>query len=464
MASAYKEMIEYEKRNELKENLNKVKVIWYKAPEDVAPLDLFTRLNSYRIPLTNSELIRALFLRKDGQGIDEKRQFEIATEWDQIERELREPSFWYFLTSEEPDKYPSRIELIFKFMVSEKAEGKVYDVFEQFAESIRSNKAEAIWQRVSNCFNILHDWYHDPELYHLIGYLVAAKKVGDNKFSIPDLIREWIPAYMLNPSDTANNIPQGELLEKVRDKIRLTLPKSDWDNLRYGNNNNEITNILLLFNIIYTKDRGNKKSRFPFDGYKMSQWSLEHIHPQNPNMDNLRKNFRKWWEEHERYFPTEKMDTRNGESRSDKIRNTRNKIESFLRDDSSELSPPTDKLTDADLQTIFILVMNYGFNDENNVYADASEHSLENMALLQKEKNSSLQNFSFSVKRKKIIEMDKPKSGEEKFMLPCTLNVFLKYYSSKVDDMDLWKKDDRKEYLTEIKETLNDYQFSTNHE
>ena len=43
-----------------------VYVIWYEAPSDTNPNDLFMRLNRDRIPLTDSELIKALVLSNSG--------------------------------------------------------------------------------------------------------------------------------------------------------------------------------------------------------------------------------------------------------------------------------------------------------------------------------------------------------------------------------------------------------------
>jgi len=45
--------------------LNRVKVIWYELPETDNAINAFTRLNVGKIPLTNAELIRALFLRSN---------------------------------------------------------------------------------------------------------------------------------------------------------------------------------------------------------------------------------------------------------------------------------------------------------------------------------------------------------------------------------------------------------------
>ena len=41
-----------------------VKVIWYEIEDDKNPIDTFLRINMGKIPLTNSELIKALFLQK----------------------------------------------------------------------------------------------------------------------------------------------------------------------------------------------------------------------------------------------------------------------------------------------------------------------------------------------------------------------------------------------------------------
>lgn len=93
----------------------KVRVIWYEVDFKADSVSLFTRLNIGRIPLTNSELVKALFLSRNN-GIDDVMQVEIATQWDIIEKELHNESFWYFITNKNPKNYPTRIELIFDLM------------------------------------------------------------------------------------------------------------------------------------------------------------------------------------------------------------------------------------------------------------------------------------------------------------------------------------------------------------
>ena len=81
----------------IEEYLDKsIKVIWYEVSTQEDPISLFTRLNIGKIPLTSSELVKAIFLSSRGIGnlvVDPK---EISLEWDNIEKELRDDSFWYF--------------------------------------------------------------------------------------------------------------------------------------------------------------------------------------------------------------------------------------------------------------------------------------------------------------------------------------------------------------------------------
>ncbi len=78
-----------------------VKVIWYCIREQIDPVDVFTRLNIGKIPLTNAELVKALFLRSRNFNENEitLQQLKIAQEWDSIEKALQADDFWYFINN-----------------------------------------------------------------------------------------------------------------------------------------------------------------------------------------------------------------------------------------------------------------------------------------------------------------------------------------------------------------------------
>lgn len=96
-----------------------VKIIWYEIKENIDPVEVFTRLNIGKIPLTNAELVKALFLRSRNFSTNEVSllQIKIAQEWDTIEKALQDDEFWYFLNNE--DKYASRIEYLLELMADD---------------------------------------------------------------------------------------------------------------------------------------------------------------------------------------------------------------------------------------------------------------------------------------------------------------------------------------------------------
>lgn len=96
----------------------KVKVIWYEVGSEVDPIALFTRLNVGKIQLTNAELIRALFLSDTPYGMENRKKYEMANQWDEIERQLRDDddAFWAFFTRKSVKDYPTRIDILFDLM------------------------------------------------------------------------------------------------------------------------------------------------------------------------------------------------------------------------------------------------------------------------------------------------------------------------------------------------------------
>ena len=79
--------------------LNRTKVIWFQLADIDNPVSAFTRLNVGKIPLTNEELIRALFLKRIAADEAEAQnlQLKIAYEWDLFEKSLQSNTFWYFV-------------------------------------------------------------------------------------------------------------------------------------------------------------------------------------------------------------------------------------------------------------------------------------------------------------------------------------------------------------------------------
>ena len=214
----------FEKNNHKVEILNtvlksdyNVSIIWYEAVDnnqdnDDSSIELFTRLNDGKIPLTDAELIKALLLQADLYPTNEdrfvkQRLFEIATEWDDIEAKLQDEKFWLFLndTSYQPS---SKIEFIFKLLADkwnkfEKqllvkynlTDGKpkhyeflVFDKYLSNKQAAFSEKDEdakdilepvnEIWKEIKEMFSIFYEWYNNHNLFHYISPIVTGKQIG----------------------------------------------------------------------------------------------------------------------------------------------------------------------------------------------------------------------------------------------------------------------------------------------
>ncbi|MEB3005347.1 DUF262 domain-containing protein [Capnocytophaga sp. G2] len=396
---------------------NFVKVIWYEVDEDISGVGLFTRLNIGRIPLTNSELVRALFLSRNS-NLTPAEQLEIAAEWDNIQKELHQPSFWAFLTNYQSEDYPNRIDLLFDLMAGGKSKDN-YATFFFFNNKIKQGeKKQELWKEIVAYFSRLREWYENREIFHKVGFLVADKIDKNNDKTLIHLLKE------------TEEKKKDELLAYLDSQITETLKDTDLDTLSYQDKT-PIQRVLLLFNVLSVMENKDKSLRFPFDKYKDKNitWSLEHIHAQNAVSLNTTEKRKEWLKIHKEAL-----------SNIGKEGQIINRIEEL------EAKNPIEGVQFDRLQKeIFTLLS----TKENDNYLD----SLSNMALLNTNNNAALNSSVFEVKRRKIIEMDK----EGAYIPYCTRMVFLKYYTENPTNMHFWGADDRKAYEKAIRKMLTPY-------
>lgn len=431
---------------------NHVTIIWYEVDEDEDSVSIFTRLNIGKISLTNAELVKALFLsrgRKDEKGkysgspygLDDKKQHEIALEWDTMEKGLHDDKFWAFITNESADKYPVRMELLFDLMEQKPAGMSSYYTFNRFYERFKgSDDKFKTWEEIVRYYQQLQEWYSDFDLYHQIGFLVTC---GASVKKLLDLA--------LN---TAKPLKKSEFRKEIIKMIRETMEftrgdgdkqeEIDYGDLNYDVYPSEIHKLLLLFNVETIRQKGDKDNRFPFNRYKTEgTWSLEHIHAQNSESLKTNDEWKWWLESHKRSLEEIQKEHTAGTSVFDEITNV---------------------ITEMDNVLVHIGTKNYrgSIRDEFSAVASkvidllsdgnekAQMHSLSNMALLTVGENAALNNSAFDVKRTKIIEMDK--CGD--YIPICTWNVFMKYYSNANTKLHFWSEEDRKCYIKAINEVL----------
>lgn len=438
----------------------RVQVIWYQIEElksyeeeegdneiENKKIDIFNRLNIGKIPLTDAELIRALLLSKIKFGLSEResimRQAEISNEWHQIEMELRNDEFWYFLNNKSKDDATSAIELIFKLIATDNT--KKYSTYLWFEKQIRSDNddnekenALALWGKTKDYFNKMKYWFSNDNLYHYLGFILT---INDNSISTLRRILE------------NSNCKKDKFKEWAFGEIKDSLLEVDLENLTYDKNYKNLKNVFLLHNVITTDNLNNaQKNRFPFNLYKEINneggWSIEHIHAQQSQEMKEEKAIKKWLED--TYKAIENINTIEKEIKKiDKNGKEHYVIEIITID--NDLKKEVKNLLEKD--KINTETFNLLKDKLIKIFESDSLHVLDNLALLSKKDNSSLNNSIFPVKRNKIIQMEK----EGKYIPVTTRNVFFKYYNGSDLQPFYWSKSDKINYVENIKEILKPF-------
>ncbi len=397
-----------------------VAVIWYEVGRGEDIRKLFIRLNIGKIPLTNAELVKAMFLsRNANDNITSARQEEISLRWDTIERDLHNDAFWFFLANHTEDRMQTRIDLILDLIAQKPQNSREsYYTFFAFSQMGETRKLGEIWEEISHTYLILKDWYEDDALYHKIGYLIA---VGAMRLS---------EIYGLSLSVT-----KSEFVSRLDAEIKKSLKfNKAYSDLNYESDydRNAMQKLLLLFNIMsFDQQEG---IRFPFDRYKTlkrgARWSLEHIHAQHSESMKTEAEWREWLTVH------------------------REAIATISEGDTSILDEIDQILGQTRISGLRFAEIQERIFAELSAGGEMNMDGIGNLALLDTGNNAALSNSVFAVKRNHIIEMDK--NGE--FIPPCTKKVFLKYYSmSAGTQLHFWGKTDADAYVEEMDRVLRPY-------
>ena len=399
--------------------LHHTKIIWYEVSEKEDEINAFIRINSGKIPLTNAELIKALFLQKknfENQSEMSIHRYEMAEDWDRIEHKLQDDSFWYFLTKDMPPAY-SRIEFLFD-LIYEDETGKrkskdepltTYLFFHKKSESLEWNLTVQ-WNQIKAIFDTLCEWYEDFVRYHCVGYLIYAGKRITELYKI------------------CKNKQKNKALIELKRLMLKSLPceLDSIDELEYGQQSSEtLQKFFVLYNILYLL-RNSGSSKFPFSKLKTEKWDIEHIDSQTENPLKNLKEQKEWLDYAYSDLPEELKEF---ESRIKSYKTLQevdiDKFDALYKDIA-------EKLTDKNIQ---------------------NKNSIGNLTLLDSHTNRAYGNSLFPTKRRFIIERDK----EGRFIPLCTRNVFLKYYQSGSVDLRKWTADDAEKYLKDIVETFEKF-------
>ena len=422
--------------------ISSVSVIWYEVDSTEDGIELFERLNIGKIPLTSSELVKALFLKDSAKDKMSGRQEEVSLQWDMIEQELRNPSFWGFLSNTDGKQNPTRIDLILDLMVDESGNDREkYRTFFYFDRQIKAltettsgNPLLEIWSRIYHVFLTLREWYTNHDFYHKIGYLIT--------IGIP--LKKIYTIWQNNGGiPLAKDIFLVELDKMISESIGIK-DKEELLSLSYDNRKDKLQKVLTLFNVETERLMDEGKRRFPFDKHKDSKWSLEHIHAQHAESLKKNKDILAWLESHIAILKSSEGYI--FETNDELIE----KMEILIEQLHSDKDPGNvlERFNEIQKEVIIIFTPKEDVVKENEY-----SHHLANMALLDVSQNAALSNSVFDVKRHRVINYDR----EGRYIPVCTKHVFFKYYTKESPSLFFWGESDRRDYVEAIDEKISPY-------
>lgn len=446
----------------------------------------FQYINQGRIPLSCSELIKALFLghifeshkidnnyrfaySSDGYGlfipidpIKERQSLTrlqniIAKEWDDIETVLMHDEFYSFVCPEK-DRSINRMDFLFEVVCGNEKykKYKTDDPFDAIYESIKEIKnndknknlvdiLSTCWNDVVKCFNRMQKLYYDFDAYHLVGFCIC-EDIGISE----DFYKYCNEDEKLDEFKTAIRV-------KIKGKVLSGLKTDDLDEwlkgLRYKENKGQIKLILLLHNL---QSYSYEKIRFPFNLYDGGKnYDIEHIHATAEEKADKKSRY-EWFDTNHTAIKKKrkKLEDPNlitlfdsfeeayGEKKSDK------KLDKFKNDKEFN------KLRD-------IMIIDNFDNDDAKEYFSTKD-GIWNLCLLDSTTNRTYKNSLFITKREMILKKAKGEMDKEGYVYPlllCTERIFLKFYSNvdSDDNLNFWTKNNREAYLKDISNKVTDF-------
>lgn len=426
---------------------NYVKIIWYNITSLQSPEEIFINFNQGKIHLEQAELIKALFvLHLKKETNTEIRAFktnQFAEEWNAIENQLQDNSFWYFVSNDTSDKRKAnRIDLLFDIIKNkpQKEQSKLFSYhlyLKQLNEDSLKNKD---WLEVKNLFNLLLEWYHNRTIYHYLGLLVHLEIKSVN---------EVYKDYQEHKEIKNKEDFEKQIKKWIRDTLKLDETDSKYNLARLSYQNYKETLTILVIHNVATYHTSDTNYRFPFDKLKTQKWSLEHIHAQKTDAFEKIQEVKDWISDINLLL--------NETDEKSALKDSLNE----LKNDISE-----DKVNENIPRSIKARVK------ELNIQLDKKlgTHSIKNLCLLDGPTNSSLGNSNFKNKRESILKIDKiggivkSDDNKQKVFIPiCTKNVFLKYYTKNSDDINFtfWGHKDRKDYEEALEQNITNYLTET---
>ncbi|MFT6835507.1 MAG: hypothetical protein ACJA0H_001547 [Francisellaceae bacterium] len=393
-----------------------VKLIVNSVEQHIVSETVFKNLNSNKVPLSEVELIKALFITRVGRDSVQNSQSHfrevmevrlgLSRTWGDIQQWAQSSAISSFYFDDKPSPLNELLKLTALVMGADKAvsagshlsNGNLLFNFFSNQQSTQNG-----FEKLMSTQKRLKDWFDTDETYHLIGFCRFAKSSTYNGLSFLKAClaltnKKELKSFLLGR--------KSELLfgENTKSDDRVALVKS----LKYGNDDKQIHAVLLALSVFPRKI----KRRFDFDSFKRENWSLEHIFPQTPEGKNHVLND-----------------------------NEKANIKEILNQGNHEVH--------------LLLKQKTRSKEDQDVYVEAIRKTgtldnIGNMCLLTGGANSSLGCMFFDGKRQKILELIQ----EGHFVPKHTFDVFSKMIVGLNDDLKQWSKQDIEVHGQYIADTI----------
>lgn len=425
-----------------------VQVIWYEVSKD-KEYETFRNLNSGKIKLTNTELIKALFLNRIS-GLPNRE--EAAAQFEHIEQEMANDHFWYMFNAEDVRPGQTRMDMLFN-LVSQ-CEQADYEndprwSFRNYFDKPEKGSLTEKWQKVRHTFLRLKDMYNDIYCYHYIGFLSYC--LGSNKLRI---ISDYLKYYQKKK--------HSEFRDKLKEDIKEILVNKEHTSIteyNYYTPKKDLRQLFLMHNIEtilhrYEMLKNNNHlqlqqnfEQFPFELLHKQSWDIEHI-ASNTNSDFRNEDDRKNW-----------LDNIELDLRKELLADTRYKElkQEYLRSKEKE------KFNDLYKWIIQTYDRDSIGNNEN---VENGKMQIGNLTILDSHTNRSYHNALFPRKRRCIIVAEGLEDKDDfqdtkipKLFIPiCTRQVFTKAYNKSGSlNLNAWTQTDADAYVKDMEQKLSYY-------
>lgn len=409
--------------------------LWYEVNEEEKHTT-FANLNSGKIELTCSELIKAILLSDDNKessdnnGLPDKSL--VAAQYAEMEEAFNDDRLWYMLQTDEPLYNGSRMDLLFNMVLNISQKTYEADPKSAFYEVYTEKKVDLskFWKDCRAYFVRIMDLYKNPYTYHYIGYLTY---IEDN-----NKIDDWVKAY--------KELGLKGCIEQMKSKVRGSISGlDDLEKITYSNTSkttlrkifilHNIQTILIHYEAIKTANLGLRFSyeQFPFELLYSQKWDIEHIASLTDNPLTKQKDREDW-------IASAKADYPEIFAQRPELNN---EIDLFAKDSKAE------KFTHIYNEIV-------GSAESNS---PQNKDGLGNLVLLDRHTNRSYHNSLYKRKRKIILAASNIDNQNKEYQVTyiprCTLNVFLKTYNTGLEvKLGEWTQDDYDKYLGDLKEKL----------